>query len=439
MTSKISSSITELSKVEKEISITVPASEVKKHLDRAYTQIAKEARLPGFRPGKAPRALLEQKFQGSAVRHAVEDVVSHSLREVLTENKIVSANRPNITRIDELVPGKDFCYDVKLEVIPELAVANYDGLNLNVAKFEFGEEDIKRELESLQKMVAPYVEVAGRTTINEGDFVETQFFVNCEGAEVAALSQNEFALVGLAGEEVFTELRTAILSKSVPCEFSETFIISNDFYDEGLRGKPATITGSVKSIKELKLPALDDDFARDVSSQFTDLAALKEFIVKRLESEKAQRDKDALYSTVADALLKDNEVEVPPSMIEEQALDIAAQTLGQLDQKDAKEFWDANGEKLFEACKERAKRGLQVLMLCQAIADKETIQVTGEELSTEISKEISRRRLKQAEVSKLFTKERVQMFGQQMRADKALELVASRANITTEMHALHNG
>lgn len=439
MSLKCASRINQISTVEKELFVTVPANLVKKSVDKAYVQIAKEARLPGFRPGKAPRALLEQKFSVSAARHALEDVISVSLREVLAENKIISVSQPSITRTDDFAAGKDFSYDVKVECVPEISLADYDGLKLNVTKFSFDDTDVEKELASVQKMFAPYVQVEGRDSIQDGDFVEGSFIAAFEGVEIAGMSHQESGLISLNEGEIFPELRVELLTKSVPCDFSVEVLISNDFQDENLRGKIATVTGSAKAIKELKLPTLDDEFARDVSSQFQDLAALKEFITKRLEGEKQQREKDSLFNSVADALLKDNPLEVPPSMIAEQAREIAAQSLGQFGKQEADEFWRMNGEKLFEACKERAKRGLQVLMLSQAIADKENIQLTNEELSEGINKEISRRHLKQAEISKLFNREGVQLFGQQMRADKALELVASRAIITTEMHALHNG
>jgi len=240
-------------------------------------------------------------------------------------------------------------------------------------------------------------------------------------------------------KELFPEVHAALLNQSVPCDFAVSVIVKEDSPFEKFRGKTLKVSGSVRALKTLKIPALDDEFARDVSSEFKDLEELKEFVKMRLDRERQQRDKNALFESVAEFLVKANHLEIPPSMVEEQARAIAAESLAYFSKEEAQKFWEVNGENMLASCKEKARNSLHIMMLAQAIADKEKIEVTQEEISAEIGQEIARRNMKRAEVEKTFTQDRVRIVAQQLRIDKALEFVASKATITTELRALSDG
>lgn len=436
MTTPYTSSVSRISALEHEISVTVPALGVNKHLDRVYNEISREARIPGFRPGKVPRSILEKKFSKSALESAKEKLISESFPQALEEHKISPVGNPQIVEVKDVQGNADFSYRIKVEVLPEIEVKDINNLKVSFTPRKFNEADIEAELESARRTHATYVPVEGRSQIQEGDLVDLTYQATCEGKKIEALSHS--GRVKFIEDEINSAVFAELTGKSVPCEFSVDYVMDSESDDEEFRGKTAVISGSVQSIKEMKLPALDDEFARDLSSSFTDLEALKGYIRTTLQARLVQQNINNLHRAVSEALIAENPMEIPPLLIENQARNLAWENLSFLGEKKARAFLQEHGSGIIEECKAEARKQIHASMLCMKIAQKNNLSVSEDEIKDAITNEVYRKNLKEAELKKYLTQDRVDSIKQSLLMEKTLQLVASLADKSTAKAASSN-
>lgn len=379
MTLETRAQVKEISSVQRELSIVIPGDQVAKELDKAYRKLSQRVRLKGFRPGKVPRYVLEQYYKEQTEQDVLERIVGESYREAIESNKLVPVSPPEIQASAELIPGMDFSYQAKVEVKPEIDLKKYKGLELTKKVYTVSDESIARELEMVRERFVKVVPVEDRDTIQQGDLVQTNWSGTVDGEHVRGLSGVSYVIEVGAGR-FYAEAEQALVGKKLGESFEVEITVPDDFRVEAVRGKKAVLSMRPEQIKRKEVPALDDELAKDVSDDFETLEDLKNHIKSTLEKNAEARTKRELRDLALDALIEANPFEVPTSLVERHAEELAADTLGRLPEEAAQRIWASQRQRLIEDARPKALKQVRAGLLLEAISQKEDVTVSEEDV-----------------------------------------------------------
>jgi trigger factor len=401
------------------LTVEADAEAVAKALDQAFKKVVKKVAVPGFRKGKVPRAIFEKRFGVEALyQDALDILLPETYEEAVKETGIEPVDRPEI-EIEQLEKGKSFIYKATVTVKPEVKLGEYKGLEVPEKDFSVKPEDVDAELERMRKQQGQLVAVEDGTVEN-GDRVIIDFegFIDGEAFEGGKAEKYtlevgsgtfipgfEDQLVGMKpGEE-----------KDVDVTFPE------NYHAEELAGKPATFKVKLHEIKRLNLPALDDEFAQDVS-EFDTLDELKADIEKKLKEQKDREKESYIRNELVELAAENAEVEIPAVMIENEI----DQMLRQFEQRLMMQglnlelyarFTGQDVEAIKEQFKGDAEKKVKANLVLEAIAKAENIEVTEADIEEEIqdmAKQMEReadevRRILEAQGAMDSVKEQVQV------------------------------
>lgn len=378
-----------LEKIEKNVAaleIEVDQEKFAEAVEKAFRKLAPKVNVPGFRKGKAPRAMIERKLGKEYIwEEAMDFIVPEAYFEALQETKTEPIDRPKV-EVVQLEDGKPFIFKAIVEVRPEVKLSQYIGLEAEKQAVEVSDEDVAKELDRLRERHAQLVPVeegaAGMqdiTVIDFEGFVDEVAFPGGKGTDYSLELGSGSFIPGfeeqLVGAKVGEE-------QEVKVTFPENYQAAE------LAGKDAVFKVTVKGIKRKELAVLDDEFAKDVS-EFESLEELKADIRNRLEKEAAKRADHALKDGLVDKVVTDSEVEIPDTMIE-QRIDSMLQNMNQrlsmqgLSIEDYLKYSGTNVENLRNDYRERAAKDVKVDLVLEAIAKAENIGVTDEDIDARV-------------------------------------------------------
>ncbi len=431
MALEIRSEIKELSTVERELAIVVPGDAVAKELDRAYRELSGKVRLKGFRPGKIPRYVLEQYYKAQTEQQVLEKVVNTSFRQAIKNHDVAPVNNPAIQAPSELIPGMDFAYSAKVEVKPVIEIKSWKGIKLDKTVYAVTDKDVDSELTRLRESHAKVAPVEGRDTIQQGDLVETNWSGTVDGEPVKGLSGVAYVIEIGGGVFPYKEAEQALVGKKLGEDLSVDVKLPADFRVESLREKTATFKMRPLTIKEKTLPALDDEFAKDVSEELETLAQLKDKIRSEVEKVSEQRTKNQVRDAVISALIEQNPFEVPASLIDRQCETLVVDRLQRLPQQQAEMIWQTQGQRLKEDAKPQATKTVRISLLLEELVRQEDIKVTEAELEDHLEKMAKELNTPLKTVKQVFAKDnRLDELEFQLATQKALDAVIEAASLT---------
>ena len=406
MALSITSEMKQLSSVERELSIVVPGAEVARELDRAYRELSQKVRIKGFRQGKVPRYVLEQYYKADTEQQVLERILGESFRAAVTQHALEPVANPQIQGAGELIAGMDFRYAAKVEVKPAIEIQQWKGLPLKKTRYEVTDADVARELEKLRERQAKVAPVEGREVVQQGDLVETNWSATVEGEPVKGLSGLSTIIAIGAGSFPYKEAEQALVGRAIGESVQADSRIPDDFRVEAARGKTAVFTLKILGLKHKTLPALDDEFAKDVSDEFETLAQLQEQVKGQLERLAEQKTSAETRDGAVAALIEKNPFELPNALIERQAEQIAAERLSRLPEKQAEMIWQAQGARLKEDAKPLATRQVRASLLLQELAKREGVVITDAEIEAHFEKIAADMGSDVQTVRKVYTKNR---------------------------------
>jgi trigger factor len=371
------------------LTVEVDAEKVNEGLDAAFKKVVKNITLPGFRKGKVPRVIFEKRFGVEALyQDALDILLPEAYAKAVEEAGIEPVDIPEID-IEQMEKGKSLIFKAKVTVKPEVKLGQYKGLEVEKMDTAVTEEDVENELKRLQENYAELV-VKEDGKIENGDTAVIDFegFVDgepFEGGKAENYSLEigsgtfipgfEDQLIGMqAGEE-----------KDIEVTFPE------EYHAKELAGKPATFKVKVHEVKEKRLPALDDEFAKDVDDEVETLEQLKEKIRTRLEEAKKNEAETALRDALVEKAAENAEIDIPEVMVKNET----DRMLREFDQRLQMQglnldlYYQFSGQDeaaLREQMKEDAEKRVRVALTLEAIAKAENIEVTEEEVNEELKK-----------------------------------------------------
>jgi trigger factor len=370
------------SALRRKLTIQVEPDEIKRELDRTYNELRRGVVLKGFRPGHAPRNLLE-KFFGDQVRgEVIQKLVREYTDKALEENNLKPIVAPEIVTEESNLP-ETLKFSAVFDLKPELEIKDYEGLKVQQEKVEVTEKEIDETLEHLRERQASLKRVEGRDVVEEGDIVA----VNIEGYEDGKpLSETkaENRLLEVSRKNLTHGIDEVLIGAKAGEEARKTRTYAADYEQKELAGKTIEWRANVKEIYRRELPPLDDDFAKDLGD-CQNLAELRERVRRDLtEHAHAEADSRARQGLL-DLILERNPVEVPESLVarEQRALesDLAANLrAGGLAEEQVGERVRAGAEQIKTQAEKRARTSL----VLDALADQEKVEASDDELAERI-------------------------------------------------------
>lgn len=375
------STVEQLSPTRVRINVEVPFEELKPDFDRAYKALAKQVRIPGFRPGKAPARLLEARLgRGAILEQVVNDVLPGRYSDAVStaEVKVIGQPEIEITKIED---GQELAFSAEVDVRPEIELPDFSELEVTVDSFTIGDEDIEEQLTSLRQRFGTLIGV--ERDVQDGDFVSIDLSATVDGVDVP-----EAATTGLSHEvgsgQLIEGLDEALagLSAGESKEFTSTLVAGEH------AGKEAVITVTVQSVKERELPEADDEFAQ-LASEFDTIDELKTDLRGRVERVKKVEQAGEIRDKVLEALLEKTEVPLPEKVVQAEIDAVLHDAVHGFDHDEDKlaealEEQGSSREEFDKDTKEAAEKSVKTQLLLDAIAEAEQTQVGQEELTERI-------------------------------------------------------
>lgn len=371
------------------LTVEVDADTFNKALDDAFKKVVKQVSIPGFRKGKVPRGLFEQRFGVEALyQDALDILLPVEYPKAVEEAGIEPVDRPEID-VEKIEKGENLIFTAKVTVKPEVKLGEYKGLGIEKDDTAVTDEDVQNELKSLQERQAELV-VKEDGKVEEGDTVVLDFegFVDGEAFE-GGKAENYSLEVGSGSFIPGFEDQLVGLEAGAEKDVEVTF--PEEYHAEELAGKPAVFKVKIHEIKAKELPELNDEFAKDVDEEVETLAELTEKTKKRLEEAKENEADAKLREELVVKAAENAEADIPQAMIDteldrmmkefEQRLQMQGMNLELYFQ-----FSGQDENALKEQMKEDAEKRVKSNLTLEAIAKAENLQVTDEEVEEELSK-----------------------------------------------------
>ena len=371
------------------LTVEVDADTFNKALDDAFKKVVKQVSIPGFRKGKVPRGLFEQRFGVEALyQDALDILLPVEYPKAVEEAGIEPVDRPEID-VEKIEKGENLIFTAKVTVKPEVKLGEYKGLGVEKDDTAVTDEDVQNELKSLQERQAELV-VKEDGKVEEGDTVVLDFegFVDGEAFE-GGKAENYSLEVGSGSFIPGFEDQLVGLEAGAEKDVEVTF--PEEYHAEELAGKPAVFKVKIHEIKAKELPELDDEFAKDVDEEVETLAELTEKTKKRLEEAKENEADAKLREELVLKAYENAEIDIPQAMIDteldrmmkefEQRLQMQGMNLDLYFQ-----FSGQDENALKEQMKEDAEKRVKSNLTLEAIAKAEDLQVSDEEVEEELSK-----------------------------------------------------
>ena len=354
-------SVEKTSAIGRKMSVVVPAEQIESAVQSKLKQLSKQVKVQGFRPGKVPMKIVEQQYRGTATNDVLGDVIQTSLQEALSKEDITPAVQPDIIP-ERLEKGEDFTYVANFDVYPEFAKKDLKGVKITKPESEVTEEDVDKVIENMRKQQITWNEVKRKA--KKGDRVIVDFAGSVDGEAFDGGTSEDYPVVIGEGqmlpdfEKGITGMKAGE-SKDIDVQFPED-------YQESLAGKKAVFKIDAKTVSESTLPEVNEEFIKSFAIESGSVDDLRSEVRKNLETNLESTLTSTLRQNTFDALLEQNDIELPLKMVQEEAGRIAQEEKNKmvqqgLDPKMLENFPDPEFEVLKPQAEKRVELGLLMM------------------------------------------------------------------------------
>ncbi|UVT15940.1 MAG: trigger factor [Nitrospira sp.] len=432
--------VTELGPMKRALKIEVPADEVTQQFSRAYLELNRQVHIPGFRPGKAPLAILEKRYaktvEEDVIRKLVPDFYGRAIKQAGINPVVV-----DIPPLDRVKIKKDspFTFTATVEIKPTIELRSYRApspISLPADKRTVAEEQVDRALEVLREQQARLDAAPAGTVLAEGDYaiVDLEGFLDdiaLEGTKKEGQLHRVGSKAALLGIEIDAHLIGRHEGEII--DIPQTYPVSHP--DQRVAGKSVRFSLDIKGVKHKKLPALDDEFAKDCGP-YASLQELKDKLRGEMEKALKKDIEESYKDVILKRLIDTHHFDLPDTLVERELSTIVRQklqarqrgkALDSLPAPDAEEL-----TKIREEHREEANRRVKAGLILEAIAEKEGLAVSQEDLNNEVTRLATELRVPMADLVKMIQaggQDSIDELRARILADKALDVVYRQAVI----------
>jgi trigger factor len=422
---KLTVEIVEVSSCKRNLVVEVSAQEVDQEVDRIAKDYSRNIKVPGFRPGKVPLKIIRQRFGSDLLKDATQKFIESCWKDAIAEHKLTPLAQPIVKEVDNK-PGNPLKFTLSFEVLPALEVIDYKDVPVTLPSSEVTDENVNQALEALREQHAQFVPVDGEA--RDGLYLTLTVDGQFDEASKPVHEEEVTLIVGHSqtNEEFSNNLRGARTGETRSFEVS----YPADYHRTKFAGKKVRYTVLVKDIKEKQLVELNDEFAKDIGSE--SLNALRNKVRDDLVTQAKQSAEKKAREALLDSIVQRQTVEVPECMVQDELEAHAHRVANNLayqgiDINQASIDW----KKVFDEERPRAEQSVRRALFLDAIAHQEGIEVTADEVDSELQKLAAGTGKSAAALrAQLEKEERIQSFEQHLRQNKSLDFIYRNANIT---------
>jgi trigger factor len=383
------------------LEIAIPAAEVETETSRVIADVQQRAKLPGFRPGKAPATLIRKQFAGDIRQRVMESLIPKYLQKQFEADNLNVVGTPDIKDV-HFHDGEPLRFKAEFEVQPEIELKDYKGVEVPYQDPTVTDEDILKRIEEIREQKADYSNIDPRP-LQDGDYAVVAL-ESIDGVEGEPVKQDEMVLE-IGGSDTFEAFSDNLrgVSPGESRDFEVTY--PADYGAPRLAGKAVRFHATLKGIRKKELPELNDEFAQDLGD-YRNMDELKEAVRKALFAQRERDTQQEAKNKILDKLVDQHEFPVPETYVERQIKNRVEQTLRAMsaegvDPRSLKLDW----EKVRETQREKAVREVKASMLLTKVAEREAIGVTREEVDREVERMARQQREPVAAVQMRFEKD----------------------------------
>ena len=384
----MSTTVEKISSNKVKLSFDIDAAKFDEAMGKAYIKVRGQVAIPGFRKGHAPRKMIENMYgEGVFYDEAFELIFDEVYGPAIDENKLEVVDRPQVD-IQQIGTGKNLQFTCEVFVKPDVTLGEYKGVEVKKEHTLVTEDDVNAEIEKERNKQAAEVSVDDRA-VAEGDTVNLDYSGSVDGVKFAG-GTAEGQTLKIGSHTFIPGFEEQMVGMNIGEEKDLNVTFPTEYHAPDLAGKEAVFHVKVNSITETQLPALDDDFAKDIS-EFDTLDAYKADVRAKLEAQAAERDNNAFTNAVIEKVMANATVEIPDAMVERQIDSMVRNFEARLAQQGLKlaDFMKYTGqdEKSFRnQYRDQAEKSVRANLVLEAVENVEKFEATEEEIDAEIEK-----------------------------------------------------
>jgi trigger factor len=422
----------------KTLDITVPAEKVMEDYDRLLAVYRKSAKVPGFRPGKAPKDLVARRYQKEIVDDLQERLVSTGYHDALEQEKL---NVVTVLDLEEptLELGKPVSYKVTVDVMPEINLPAYEGIKIKAEKVEVKDEELDEVLTHVREQHATFQDIDGRA-VQKGDLVQVDYDATIDGKPMEETVEDAKGLGQAREFFVFVDDAYSFIpgfvdglvdmkigdEKDLTIEFPEDYAANKN-----LAGQTAVYHVKVGAIREKVLPEVsDEEFLKRLDMESED--ALKEAIMKDLQARAEMREQNRQKEEIIQFLLKDTKFDLPASVVDEETRQEVYNIVRSNTQRGVeRDTIEEKKDEIFKTASQNAGDRVKLRYILHAIADKEEVDVARADMDAEILQLSMQYRMAPAELRKELEKRNaMDNIKEDVRNRKTVDFLLAKADIS---------
>ena len=411
------------------LSFDIDAAKFDEAMSKAYIKVRGQVNIPGFRKGKAPRKMIENMYgEGIFYDEAFELIFDEVYGPAVEENKVDVVDRPEI-EIQQIGAGKNLQFTAEVFVVPEVTLGEYKGIAVKKETTEVTDAQVDAKLEEERNKQATEVEVDDRAVI-EGDTVNLDYSGSVDGVAFAG-GTAEGQTLKIGSHTFIPGFEEQMVGMSIGEEKDLNVTFPEKYHSDELAGKAAVFHVKVNSITATELPALDDDFAKDIS-EFDTLDEYKADIRAKLEAQAAERDQNAFTNAVVTKVMENATVEIPNAMIERQIdsmmRDFEYRLMGQgLKLADFMKYTGQDMKAFRENYRGQAEQSVKAHLVLSAIEKAEAFEPSAEAIDEQIAKFAPQTGKTVEELKATFSEQDLEYFKADAIRDMAVKFLADNA------------
>ena len=413
------------------LTVEVSAEDFKAAIKKAYNKTKNRFAIPGFRKGKASQAVIE-KMYGEAVFYedAADEAINSTYAQAMKESGLDIVSRPEIT-VEQIGKDQAFIYSALVAVKPEVTLGEYKGVEVEKADAAVTAEDVEAELKRVQEQNARLLTVEDRP-VADGDqtVIDFEGFVDGKGFEGGKAEDYPLTIGSHSFIDTFEE---QLIGKNIgeECEVNVTF--PTEYHAAELAGKPAMFKVTVKEIKVKELPALDDEFASEVS-EFDTLDEYKQDIEKKLQERKEKAAASQNEDRVVAKVVENASMEIPEKMIDAQVDNMLRETAQRMQSQGLSmdlymKYTGMTADQMKDQMRPEAVKRIQTRLVLEAVVKAENIETSEEKLDEEIAKMAEAYKMEAEKLKSYMTDSDKDQMKQDLAVQAAVDLLVSEAKL----------
>ena len=421
--------VEKLEKSMAKLTITVEAAKFDAAVDSAYQKNKGKIALPGFRKGKAPRAMIEKMYgTGVFYEDAANELIPEAYETAAKESELEIVAQPEI-EVTQMEKRTDFIFTATVAIKPEVTLGDYKGIEVEKKEAEVSEEEITAEIDKAREANSRLITIEDRAT-EDGDTVIIDFDGYVDGKQFEGGYAEDYTLV-LGSHSFIDNFEDQLVGKNLGEDVEVNVTFPEEYHVDELKGKPALFKVKIKEIQKKELPELDDDFAQDVSD-FDTLDEYKADVEKKILENTENQIKREQEDQIIEKIIENAQMEIPQQMIAAQTRQMTQEFAQRLQSQGLSleqymQFTGVTPQKMMEDLEPQALKRIQSRLVLEAVVAAENIEASDEEIDKELENMASMYQMEIDKLKELIGDDEKKQIGMDLAVQKAVEFVVKEA------------